>query len=63
MSGRVSVLTSSVLHQVMQLLGMLQKLHPPGTLTLAPDVHCLSCSGVSTISRHSEKYCSEPTFT
>lgn len=56
-------LTSSVLHQVMQLLGMLQKLHCPGTLTLAPDWHCFSFSGVCTIRRQSEKYCSEPTFT
>lgn len=56
-------LTSVVLHQVIQLLGMLQKLQPPGILTLAPAAHRLSCSAVSTISRQLEKYCSEPTFT
>lgn len=47
----------------MQLLGMLQKLHPPGALTFAPAVHCFSCAGFSTIRRQSEKNCSEPTFT
>lgn len=57
------VFTSSVLHQVMQLLGMLQKLQPPGTLTLAPGVHCFWCSGVCTLRRQLEKYCSDPTFT
>lgn len=59
----LSFLTSSVLHQLMQLLGMVQKLHPPGTLTLDPAVHCFSCSGARTLRRQSEKYCLDPTFT
>lgn len=56
-------LTSSVLHQVMQLLGILQKLHPPGALTLDPAAHCFWCPAVHTLCRHFEKNFSDPTFT
>lgn len=56
-------LTSSVLHQVMQLPGILQKLHPPGALTLDPAAHCFWCPAVHTLCRHLEKNFSDPTFT
>lgn len=55
--------TSSILHQAMQLPGILQKLHSPGTFTLAPAAHCFWYSGVITFCRHLEKYFFDPTFT
>lgn len=58
-----SCLTSSVLHQVMQLLGMAQELQ--SLLVFPPDAaaHSLWCSGFHTPCRHFEKNFSDPTFT